>query len=221
MPIKGLLFDFDGLILDTETVDVIVWNDIYEKYGLEFNFKDYSLTIGTYEFGFSQPAEDLAKKIPTLNKKEIFDEWSQKERELIEKQPILPGMHNYLIQARKLKLRLGIASSAPRKWVHGHLKRLGIEDFFDSVTTIDDTGIPKPDPAIYKFAIRSLNLKPLEILAFEDSPNGVTAAKAAGIHCIAVPNPATISLDLSHADLVIKDLDMIPLENLVAKFNNS
>ncbi len=220
MTIKGLIFDFDGLILDTETPDVIAWIKIYKNYGQEFDFSKYASAIGSV-FEFSGPANQLANLIPSLNKEGILKEWMQLENELIKKQSVMPGIMDYLISARQLKLHTAIASSSESFWVNSHLKRLGIADYFDFVHTVEETRIPKPDPALYSLALKSLKLEPEEALAFEDSSNGISAAKAAGISCIAVPNQITRLLKLEHADLILDSLANLPLSQLLIRFNHT
>jgi len=159
MTIKGLIFDFDGLILDTETPDVIAWIKIYEKYGQEFEFSQYSSAIGSM-YEFSGPANHLVNLVPALDKEIIFQEWLHLENELIEKQSIMPGIREYLDCAHQFNLQIAIASSSESAWVNGHLKRLGIEKYFNFVHTVEDTNIPKPDPALYFLTLKSLRLRP-------------------------------------------------------------
>jgi HAD superfamily hydrolase (TIGR01509 family) len=218
MTIKGLIFDFDGLILDTETPDVIAWVKIYKKYGQEFDFSEYASAIGSV-YEFSGPARNLVNLVPSLNLDGILQEWLKLEKELIEKQPIQPGIMDYLKSANQLNLQLAIASSAERTWVRGHLIRLGIEDSFNFIHTVDDTKISKPSPALYNLAMKSLQLKPVEVIAFEDSTNGISAAKAAGIFCVAVPNQITRLLQLDQADLILDSLANLPLSQLLIRFN--
>jgi putative hydrolase of the HAD superfamily len=218
MTIKGLIFDFDGLILDTETPDVIAWIKIYKKYGYEFEFDKYSLGIGSV-FEFSGPAKQLAILAPFLDTDDILKEWFQVEKQLIERQSILPGIMDYLNSAHQFNLKTAVSSSAERAWVNGHLKRLGINNFFNFIHTIEDTNIPKPDPALYIHTLNSLQLGPEEVLAFEDSSNGIAAAKAAGIICVAVPNQITRMLKLDHADLILDSLANLPLSQLLIRFN--
>ena len=219
MTIKGLIFDFDGLILDTETPDVIAWIKIYKKYGQEFEFNKYASAIGSI-YEFSGPAKQLANLVPSLDKENILQEWLHLENELIERQSIMPGIMNYLNSAKELNLQTAIASSSERAWVKGHLKRLGIEKFFNFIHTVEETNIPKPDPALYNLTLKSLQLLPEEVLAFEDSTNGISSAKAAGLNCIAVPNPITRLLKLDNADLIIDSLANLPLSQLLIRFNS-
>jgi len=217
MPIKGLIFDFDGLILDTETPDVVAWINIYRKFGQKFDFDKYSPFIGKANL-IIEPAQELARLIPGLNVETVFNEWMVLEKQLIDKESLLPGVREYLQESKKLDLKVAIASSSEKSWVVSHLERLGIHQFFDFIHTVDETKIPKPDPALYLLALESLKAGPNEVIAFEDSTNGVSAAKTAGIFCVAIPNPTTKSLPLDQADLILESLAHLPLSQLLDRF---
>src|SRR5262249_29511424 len=116
--------------------------------------------------------------------------------ELVEAQPILPGVEAYIGEGKRLGLMLRVASSGGADWVVGHLPRLGLIDHFDCVRCAEHVGAAKPDPALYRAALESLGVRADEAIAFEDSPNGVLAAKRAGIFCVAVPNTLTRQLPL-------------------------
>ncbi len=217
MKIKGLIFDFDGLILDTETPDVLAWVKIYQKHGQKFNFDNYALSIGTI-YRMTEPAQDLQRLVPGLNAEEVFNEWTELERFFIKDQKVLPGVIEYLQTARTLNIKAAIASSSEKSWVVGHLEQHGISEYFGFIHTVDETGIPKPDPALYQMALKSLRLSPNEVIAFEDSANGIAAAKSAGIYCVAIPNPITKYLDLNNADLILDSLACLPLPELLVRF---
>lgn len=220
MAIKSLIFDFDGLILDTETPDVIAWMEIFKRYGQKFNFEKYKSAIGTV-YRIMEPAHDLARLINGPNAETIYIEWSALEKDLINKQKILPGIMDYLIEAKTFNLKTAIASSAEMSWVDGHLRRLGIREFFDFVHTVDEIGVPKPFPNLYQAALNSLKITADEAIAFEDSVNGIMAAKNAGIFCVAVPNQTTRLLNLEYADLIIDSLANLPLSQLLSRFNKN
>jgi beta-phosphoglucomutase-like phosphatase (HAD superfamily) len=101
--------------------------------------------------------------------------------------------------------------------VRGHLARLGLYQRFDAIKTADDVKRTKPDPELYVAALTALGVQPTEAVVFEDSPNGVTAAKAAGIYCVAVPNRVTALMKLDHADLRLNSMADLPLASLVKK----
>ena len=137
--------------------------------------------------------------------------------ELVAAQPLLPGVLDYIAAAGRLGLRLGVASSSSRDWVVGHLTRLGLDRHFAAVICADDVARTKPDPALYLAALAALDLRPEEAVALEDSPNGIAAAKAAGIFCVAVPNPLTRRLSLAAADLQLASLADLPLDRLLER----
>ena len=113
-------------------------------------------------------------------------------------------------------LGVAVASSSPRRWVHQHLERLGLTDRLPIVICFDDSGIAKPDPAVYLLACAALGLPPSEALAVEDSRNGLLAAKTAGLWCVAVPTRATAHLDFSEADFILPSLQETRLQQIAA-----
>ena len=120
-------------------------------------------------------------------------------------------------EARRLGLGLGVASSSDRRWVEGHLERLGLHAHFDVIRCADDVPRVKPDPALYRAVLDAMGVRPEEAVALEDSPNGVLAAKRAGLACVAVPNPLTARLDLSAADLRVASLAELSLPELLTR----
>jgi beta-phosphoglucomutase-like phosphatase (HAD superfamily) len=109
-------------------------------------------------------------------------------------------------------------SSSSRSWIDQNLRRLGLLDGWTTVVCADgDTERCKPSSALYLEALETLEVAADEALAFEDSPNGITAARAAGIFCVAFPNDVTSALDLSHADLLLESLEDVPLDDLLER----
>jgi HAD superfamily hydrolase (TIGR01509 family) len=136
---------------------------------------------------------------------------------LTEQQPVLPGVHDYLREAAETGLRIGLASSSSGSHVRGHLARLELLHYFHSTKCFEDTRAHKPDPTPYLAVLDELGVMPAEAIAFEDSPNGVTSAQAAGIFCVAVPNPITQQLSLDHADHRMESLAAEPLTELLRR----
>jgi putative hydrolase of the HAD superfamily len=132
----------------------------------------------------------------------------------------MDGVQQYVDDAARLGLRLGIASSSTRAWVLGHLGRLGLAACWHTVKTREDVARPKPAPDLYVAAVDALGVFPQEAVALEDSPNGIAAAKSAGLRCVAVPNPLTAGMDLSGADLRITSLAATPLESVLASLRD-
>ena len=137
--------------------------------------------------------------------------------ELIAFEPVRPGVRDYLDAARRLGLGLAVASSSSRRWVAGHLERLGLADRFDVLCCAEDVTRVKPHPDLYVAALKALGAASVAAIALEDSPNGVLAAKRAGLFCVAVPNPLTAKLDLSAADIRLASLDELPLPALLRR----
>src|SRR5262249_54309165 len=121
----------------------------------------------------------------------------------------------YVEAAAGLGLKLAVASSSSRDWVAGHLDRLGLLGHFDVLKCSDDVVQVKPDPGLYRAVLDALGVVPHRAIALEDSPNGIAAAKGAGLFCVAVPNALTGRLVLDGADLRVPSLTELPLAQLL------
>jgi HAD superfamily hydrolase (TIGR01509 family) len=212
--IKALVFDFDGLILDTEGPEYQSWQEIYRAYGCSLPLSKWAEGIGSCDV--FDPCDYLAEQLgQPVDRAAIGAKCRSRFAELMANQSILPGVERYIFKARKLGLKLGLASSSSRSWVTGYLAQLGLEAYFDSIKCADDVERTKPDPALYLATLQALKVKAHEAIALEDSPNGVLAAKRAGIFCVAVPNAMTQQLSLGLADLQISSLAELSLEKLL------
>jgi len=213
--IKALVFDFDGLIVDTEVPIFRAWQRIYREHGQELPLARWLTIIGTASGPFD-PVIDLAKKTgakldgPELKALEVL--YYQEATAL---QQLLPGVVDYLVTARQLGLKTAVASSSTRTWVMDHLNRFGIGEHFDAIVCREDVKRTKPDPDLYLTALQRLGARPDEAIAFEDSSNGIHAAKAAGLFCVVVPNLLTVDLDLTEADLRLLTLEALPLREVI------
>src|SRR6266545_3747536 len=177
-PVRALVFDFDGLLVDTESAALRAWEETLAGRGLTLPLDLWHALVGAA--------------------------------------PLRPGVAGYLAEATRLGLGLAVASSATGDWVAAHLRRLGTHEAFTVVVT-GDTHAAKPAPDTYLAALSALAVPAEEAVAFEDSPAGVRAAKAAGLRCVAVPNPVTSALAFPDADLLVASLDAIGLPDLLAR----
>jgi len=219
--IKALVFDFDGLILETETPIFQSWQELYQEHGLELGLDQWLANVGTAEETFD-PMEDLEQKLGrSLGRVSILSHRRRRELELIQSQPVLPGVRDYLESARKRRLRVGLASSSPCGWVVGHLERLGLIGYFEAIAASDDVARTKPDPALYRTVVEWLEVAPHEAVAFEDSLNGLIAAKRAGLYCVVIPNALTQQLDLDEADIRLGSLEGMSLADLLASLEQA
>jgi HAD superfamily hydrolase (TIGR01509 family) len=213
--IKAIIFDFDGLILDTETPEYQSWVELYETYGCALPIEKWAKGIGSAD-GFN-PYEALEQQLGRpVDRAAVRTQRRARFAELMATQKILPGVKDYYIaMAHQLGLKLGVASSSPRSWVTGHLSNFGLANDFNIICCADEVSATKPDPALYLAALQALDVQATEAMALEDSPNGILAAKQAGIFCVAVPNPLTRQLSLELADRQLRSLAEIPLEQLL------
>ena len=218
--IKGLVFDFDGLILDTETPEYNVLQDVFRSYGATLPLSEYSAALGS-SFAAFDPFVYLEEKIRRpVDHKALYKDYKGRSLAIINQQPPMPGVAQILKRACQLRLKLSVASSSPHAWVYSHLVRLGLLDKFDFILTAEDVGHVKPDPELYLKSVQKMGIKPEEAIAFEDSPNGIQAARSAGLFCVAVLNPITLQLNTNHADLVIDSLLSVTLDSLLGKAGN-
>jgi HAD superfamily hydrolase (TIGR01509 family) len=213
--IKALVFDFDGLILETELPVYQSWLELFQRHALELPFELWCGNIGTADAVFDPVATLCAHGSNGDRLEQDLVERHSRELELIGDQPPMPGVLQILQEARQMELKIGLASSSSCAWVEGHLARLGLRPFFDCVLAKDDVRSTKPDPELFRSAAELLGVLPEEAIAFEDSPNGIRSAKLAGLHCVAVPNLLTRRMDTSQADLVLDSLEGIHLTDLI------
>lgn len=216
MPVRAFLFDFDGLILDTETASRGGWQWLYRQHGHELPPEKWALMVGTIE-GWDPWAhlEELLGE--PLDRSHWNDRRYAHELSLLEAERLRPGIAEYLTYAERHGLKRAIVSSASRRWIDMHLDRLERAVGWDAIVTADhDADRAKPRPTLYLEALEEIDVAAEDAVAFEDSPNGAAAASAAGIYVVGVPNAVTADLGLdAHADLVVDSLADLSPEKLI------
>jgi HAD superfamily hydrolase (TIGR01509 family) len=218
--IRAIVFDFDGLILDTEEPVYRSWLEVYEAHGEDLPFERWVQTVGSTTTGF-HPQHHLEERLGRPLPKEVLDRRVDRRTEMILAQRVLPGVVQRLEEARELGLKRGVASSSTADWVRGHLARLGILDRFDCMRCRDDVAHAKPEPDLYIAVLDCLGVQASEAIAIEDSPNGILAAKRAGMRCVAIPNTITAKLDLSQADITLSSLAEISVAQLLERLTGT
>ncbi len=221
MAVRAFLFDFDGLILDTELASRAGWELLYREHGQELPADRWATLVGTH--GEWDPMAHLEELVgEPLERKALNERRYAHEIALIEAEELRPGIEEYLAAAQRHGLKRAIVSSSTRRWVDLHLERLERAVGWDAICTADrNPARAKPAPALYLEALEVLGVAASEAVAFEDSPNGVRAAKAAGVFCVAVPNEVTrdLGLDEAGADLVLDSLADLPPESLLDRLS--
>lgn len=217
-PVRALIFDFDGLILDTEVPIYDAWRENYAHHGQELALEDYTGCVGS-DFNRFDPKLHLEN---LTGEKIDWDHWDEKrERRALEivnsLMDPMPGVAELLREAKAAHLPCAVASSSPRSWVEPHLERIGLRDFFLLTRCVDDVEKPKPSPELFLAASEGLQVPPAECLIFEDSLNGLLAAQAAGIRCVSVPNRITAGLDFTGCALKLESLAGVTLAEIVGQ----
>ncbi len=211
---RALIFDFDGLILDTESTDFEAWAMLYREHGQTLPRERWVATIGTDGAGFD-PVAHLGELLGRdLDVETVRAERRPVRNALVRALHPLPGVVDWLEAARGRGVPLAIASSSPREWVLGHLRSVGLDHYFAEIVTADQVARAKPHPDLYQAALERLGVAPDEGLALEDSPNGLAAALAAELRCVAVPGPMTRHLDFDGAALLLESLGERTLESV-------
>jgi HAD superfamily hydrolase (TIGR01509 family) len=220
--VAALVFDFDGLIVDTEWALFNAWQRVFADHGAELTIDDFALEIGTR--GAVDWGEMLEAKTgrPGPSDAELRAFTRPVEHALRSELTLLPGVVRLLDEAGARGVPCAIASSSGAEWVKPFLAELAIEHHFAEVSTWDGPHVgfgPKPEPGVYRAVCERLGVEPAACVAFEDSPHGITSARAAGLACVCVPNRCTATLDVSHADAVVEsllDIEWADLERLVS-----
>ncbi len=215
--IRALIFDFDGLILDTETPLIDAWADLHRRAGLPSSREDAHRLVGHIDVDF----DPWTAFGPGADREALDRAHRQLSRELTARQPVRPGIPACLEEGAARGLKLGVASNSSHGHVDRHLTRLGLRSRFDLICCREDVAAGKPAPDLYLRAIREFAVAPSEAIAFEDSAAGTLAARAAGLWTVAVPNPSTDQHDLSAAHLLVPSLEETPLADLLERFGEA
>ncbi|HET8527429.1 MAG TPA: HAD-IA family hydrolase [Gaiellaceae bacterium] len=219
MPVRAFLFDFDGLILDTETASRAGWRWLYEQHGHALPDELWITLVGTT--GGWDVWGHLEELVGAPVDRETWNERRyEHELSLLEAEQLRPGILDYLSFARERGLKRAIVSSSSRRWIDMHLERLEQTVGWDAIVTADrDQARAKPSPTMYLEALGLLGVGAEEAVVFEDSPNGVRAGKAAGIFVVGIPNDVTRDVGLAEADLVLDSLAELPPTDLLQRAN--
>lgn len=206
----AIVFDFDGLICDTEGAQLEAVSALFERHNATFPLDRWLQSIGT------STAEDnwvpwLAEQVTgTFDPHKALAEFKTHNRELVGALKPNPGIESILDMAASAKVPVAIASSSPSSWIEPLLRSLGLREAFDIVVSREHVVHAKPAPDLYLLAMKRLGLANADLaVALEDSRNGSLAAVAAGMHCVAVPGRVTVRQDFSHVQRRVSSLAII------------
>jgi beta-phosphoglucomutase len=200
-PFKAIIFDMDGTLIESTEADYLAWKRVFNDQGKELSFKDYQPLLGirsaeVIKHTLGVQDDNIVKKL-LAEKLEYF-------REIAERDGIQPveGAIQFLKECKALNVKIALATSSRQAKMKMIMTRLELIDLFDAIVTGEEVHNSKPSPDIFLDTARKLALDPIDCIVFEDAVNGVKAAKAAGMMCIAIAttHPAE---QLNEADLVI------------------
>jgi HAD superfamily hydrolase (TIGR01509 family) len=206
LAIRAIIFDFDGLILDTESPLHTSWMEVFAHYGLVVTQEEWASLLGA-SADVPEAYELLEAHLGRpLDRKRIHEQRMARELQLLDEEDVLPGVRELIHEAKTASFGLAVASSSDRAWVEGLLTRHDLIQSFDTIVCAEDVAQTKPAPDLFLKALKQLHVEAHEAIIFEDSEHGVSAAKAAGIFCVAVPNKVTRCLAFADASLIVTSI---------------
>lgn len=220
MTIKALIFDFDGLLMDTESTLLESWRWEWRRHDLELDPAGFFADHGG-DANEPRYAALAAAVGPAYDRAASHALRMAYRAELNAALPPAPGVVGWLERAAQLGLRLAVASSSPITHVGAMLDQAGLRARFEVLATGDEVAAHKPDPAVYRLALDRLGLPAREAVAFEDTAHGVAAAQAAGLRCVAVPNPHADHACFTAADLLLSSAADRPLDEVLGTLDPS
>lgn len=208
--VRALVFDFDGLLMETESTSFLSWQYEWSQWGLTLDVAGFFADHGgdVTEERYVRLAAAVGPRFDRAHSHERRVAYRDKLHEDLD---LADGLQGWLDEAAGLDLRLAVASSSPMEWLASHLGRAGVLDRFEVLAGGDEVERHKPAPDVYQLALDRLSLTAVSAVAVEDTAHGVAAARAAGLRCIAIPNPFVPPERVHHADLVLSSATQVRL----------
>ncbi len=202
---KAVIFDMDGLMVDSEPIHQQAFDQVFQKYGKQFTEEDnIKLYLGKTDMDC---AVDMVTRYQLpITAEELFDQKQVITRQLLDKILPRPGLMDLLNDLRRVGIKMAIASSSQIATINIIVKALEVGDFFDALYSAENVKRGKPAPDVYLLTAKAISVDPNDCLVLEDSPIGVAAAVAAGMTVFAIPGKETMDGDFSQADKVLNNL---------------
>lgn len=212
--ITAVIFDFDGTIVDTETLWYKIFKEIVmTDYEMTLPLEEFAKSIGTTDdILFDYLDQQLGKSIDRI---QFIEKVSARFQDFRDTLVMREGVYELIKECSSLGLKLGIASSSSLEWVESYLEKFNIKHYFQTIKTKEHVKKVKPDPELYIKAMEALKVQPKEALAIEDSVNGSIAALTAGMACAVIPNEVTEFLNFHKDVLLVNKFSDVPLQTLI------
>jgi len=220
--LQAAIFDFDGLILDTETALYEAWSQVYAAHGVTLSLDLWASNIGGYAYDAFHPLDHLQALLGVPIDQETINAARRAcYLHRVNRMEALPGVRHAIDELRSRKIKCAVASSSSTAWVTGHLERLHLLPCFEAIACGDQVEAIKPDPDVYQRVLEKLAVSPGNACAFEDSPKGVAAARAASLYCVAISNSVTQRLDLGAAQLYFTSFEEVAFPRLLSQIEDA
>lgn len=211
---KALIFDMDGVIIDSEPIHFEVDIQTMREFGVNISIDELNKYVGTTN---EYMLNDLKNKYKI---KKSFEEMLEYKMELTirkikeAKISAILGIPELLISLKSKNIKTAIGSSSPKELINTVIEKFKLEKYFECIVSGDDVKEGKPKPDIYLEVSKIIGVAPEECIVIEDSRNGVLAAKNAGMKCIGFKNINSGNQDLSKADVIVDSIKSINIENI-------
>lgn len=212
--LRALIFDFDGLIVDTETPLIDAYAEVHAVHGVAFDRSAFLHSVGHADYAFD-PWQGFG---PAADRDALEAQRRARKDDLMGRQPVLPGVPELLEAGLAAGFRIGLASNSSHPWVERHLERIGLRGAFEFIACREDAPSPKPEPDLYRLVLNRFGLRGHQAVAFEDSHTGSLAAKRANVWAVAAPNPCTAHHDFKHVDWLVASLADVTIPQLQRRF---
>jgi len=201
---KCIIFDMDGVLINTEPLHFEIWKKVFAEYGIEnVSYDCYKGCIGsTYEYLLGLIKDGYG--IDLRGREEVVRRFKEVKAEYIDEYgiPPIPDVPEVVRYLHEKGYKLAVASSSPQECIEQFMKMMGIDDCFSLLFSGENVKNPKPAPDVFLYTAEKLGVDPSECIVVEDSTNGRRAAKAAGMYCIGFDNPDSGVQSLADADVV-------------------
>lgn len=212
--LSAVVFDFDGLILDTENAEFQAWSSVFSDHGASLEISEWSKCVGGGPDVWSVETH-FQSLCPTANLASAVESWRERRDDIINRLSPKPGVKELIADLQAESVPIAIASSSRSVWVQGLLASIEMQACFPIVWTRDRAGKPKPWPDVYLKACEELGVDPSRSVALEDSPNGCRSARAAGMKIVGCPNDVTRQFfDSALCDLTVESLAEVNTDTL-------